>query len=111
MSCTPATHAAIVAPRVAERRAPRPLLCFVHLRAGARSSEGAGAAHCSAPCNRLAELAEAQILEEQQKTQRAVPSFSDHRDVTMFTRQRGKLPAQRPEDKLDYRGLLHRDGS
>ena len=39
--------------------------------------------------------------------QRAVPSFDDHRDVTFFTRQRGRLPAQREGDVLDYRGNRH----
>jgi hypothetical protein len=37
--------------------------------------------------------------------------YADRRDVTLFTRQRGRLPEQRPTDHLDYRGLLHRDGS
>ena len=64
-----------------------------------------------APCNRLAELAGNELSEAARKTQTAVPKYEDKRDVTLFTRQRGRLPAQREGDKLDYRGLLHRDGS
>ena len=64
-----------------------------------------------APCNRLAELAANELSEAARKTQTAVPKYEDKRDVTLFTRQRGRLPAQREGDKLDYRGLLHRDGS
>merc|ERR1719313_1181599 len=64
-----------------------------------------------APCNRLAELAEATLGEQARESQKSVPTYVDHRDVTLFTRQRGRLPAQREGDSLDYRGLLHRDGS
>ena len=64
-----------------------------------------------APCNRLAELAAERLTESAHERQRAVPAYEDARDVTLFTRQRGRLPAQRDGDVLDYRGLLHRDGS
>ena len=64
-----------------------------------------------APCNRLAELSEANELPPAKKAQLAVPAYSDTRDVTMFDRRRGFLPAQREGDQHDYRGLLHRDGS
>ncbi|KAH8064771.1 hypothetical protein JL722_1654 [Aureococcus anophagefferens] len=64
-----------------------------------------------APCNRLAELSEANELPPAKKAQLAVPEYSDTRDVTMFDRRRGFLPAQREGDQHDYRGLLHRDGS
>merc|ERR1719243_321861 len=47
------------------------------------------------PCNRLAELAGEQLEEKARKAQQAVPSFEDRRDVTLFTRQRGRLPEQR----------------
>ena len=51
-------------------------------------------------------------LEDVEKAaQKSVPFYEDKRDVTFFTRQRGRLPAQREGDELDYRGLLHRDGS
>jgi len=63
------------------------------------------------PCNRLAELAALELGEQRRDAQLAVPPFTDHRDVTTFERQRGRLPAQREGDELDYRGLLHRDGS
>ena len=63
------------------------------------------------PCNRLAELAGIQLGEASRAAQAAVPSYADVRDVTTFERQRGRLPAQRESDTLDYRGLLHRDGS
>ena len=64
-----------------------------------------------APCNRLAELSEANELPPAKKSQLAVPAYDDTRDVTMFDRRRGFLPAQREGDQHDYRGLLHRDGS
>ena len=63
------------------------------------------------PCNRLAELAAEKLSDEAKATTDAVPSYVDKRDVTLFTRQRGRLPEQRESDRLDYRGLLHRDGS
>jgi len=63
------------------------------------------------PCNRLAELAEAELAAPARARQAAVPAFADGRDVTSFRRRRGALPAQRPDDRFDYRGLLHRDGS
>ena len=64
-----------------------------------------------APCNRLAELAGMELSEDARKKQREVPVYEDTRDVTLFERQRGRLPAQRDGDALDYRGLLHRDGT
>lgn len=33
------------------------------------------------------------------------------RDTHTFTRRRGRLPEQREGDALDYRSVLHRDGS
>jgi len=63
------------------------------------------------PCNRLAELAEAELGEPARARHEAVPAFVDGRDVTTFDRRRGALPEQREGDEMDYRGLLHRDGS
>ena len=34
-----------------------------------------------------------------------------HRDIHTFTRRAGRLPEQREEDAVDFRPLLHRDGS
>lgn len=64
-----------------------------------------------APCNRLAQIGTARQSEENVVTQRAVPDFSDTRDITSFSRRRGELPEQRDGDDFDYRGLLNRDGS
>ena len=41
-----------------------------------------------------------------------VAAFEEtHRDIHTFTRRTGALPEQREGEKLDYRSLLHRDGS
>ena len=34
-----------------------------------------------------------------------------HRDIHTFTRRAGRLPEQREGDPVDFRPLLHRDGS
>ena len=34
-----------------------------------------------------------------------------HRDIHTFTRRAGRLPEQREGDAVDFRSLLHRDGS
>jgi len=64
-----------------------------------------------APCNRLAQIGTGRTTGEQTATQRAVPTYSDGRDITSFARRRGDLPEQRDGDAFDYRGLLNRDGS
>jgi len=64
-----------------------------------------------APCNRLAQIGTARTSDEDKTTQRAVPEYSDLRDITSFARRRGELPEQREDDAFDYRGLLNRDGS
>ncbi len=38
-------------------------------------------------------------------------TYTYHRDTHTFTRRKGRLPEQREGDALDYRPLLHRDGS
>ena len=41
-----------------------------------------------------------------------VSEFSEqHRDTHDFARRVGRLPEQRAGDRVDYRPLLHRDGS
>lgn len=41
-----------------------------------------------------------------------VPAYEEaHRDFKTFTRRKGDLPAQKAGDAIDFRGLLHRDGS
>ena len=62
-----------------------------------------------APCNRLADLGGEQLRATE--LQRAVPPYVDARDITSFSRRSGRLPEQREGDDVDFRGLLHRDGS
>ena len=67
-----------------------------------------------APCNRLAEIGGARLEEDGlggRAAQAAVPTFTDTRDFTSFAKRIGRLPAQAEGDDLDYRSLLHRDGS
>jgi len=65
------------------------------------------------PCNRLAEIGK-DVLSQGAK-QAAVPAYTDTRDFTAFERAQGPiqdlLPCQEEGDEVDYRGLLHRDGS
>ena len=35
----------------------------------------------------------------------------EHRDIHSFAKRVGRLPEQKEGDAVDYRGLLHRDGS
>jgi (E)-4-hydroxy-3-methylbut-2-enyl-diphosphate synthase len=61
-----------------------------------------------APCRKLAGLGSAAIAE----TAASGVAFTEtHRDTHIFTRRVGRLPEQREGDKVDYRPLLHRDGS
>lgn len=39
------------------------------------------------------------------------PFTEVYRDTHTFTRRTGRLPEQRAGDQLDFRSLLHRDGS
>jgi len=65
-----------------------------------------------APCNRLAEIGTARHADDDEVvTQKAVPSYTDPRDIFSFSRRAGELPAQKEGDAYDYRGLLNRDGS
>lgn len=46
------------------------------------------------------------------KEQWGVQSYDEkHRDIHDFAKRIGRLPEQREGDEVDYRGLLHRDGS
>ena len=58
------------------------------------------------PCARLAGLGKAAADEG-----RGVAAFSEHRDTHLFSRRVGRLPEQREGDAIDFRSLLHRDGS
>jgi (E)-4-hydroxy-3-methylbut-2-enyl-diphosphate synthase len=60
-----------------------------------------------APCRKLAGLGEAAIA----AGQTVAPFTEAHRDTHVFTRRVGRLPEQRTGDTIDYRPLLHRDGS
>lgn len=57
------------------------------------------------PCTRLRDMGAAHMG-------RGVAPFPEtHRQFRSFERRKGALPAQRAGDALDFRGLLHRDGS
>ena len=59
------------------------------------------------PCTRLANLGT-----ESSEQNVGVDDFEEkHRDFRTFERRTGRLPEQREGDSLDYRGVLHRDGS
>ncbi|GAB5357471.1 hypothetical protein AAMO2058_000377600 [Amorphochlora amoebiformis] len=60
------------------------------------------------PCQTLANIATERYKKAPEKT----PDFIETtRDWESFARRETELPAQRAEDKIDFRGLLHRDGS
>ncbi|CAK9872348.1 unnamed protein product [Sphagnum jensenii] len=59
------------------------------------------------PCTKLANLG-MKITKEQ----KGVPEFQEkHRRYFDFQRRTGQLPLQKEGDEIDYRGVLHRDGS
>lgn len=59
------------------------------------------------PCRQLASLG-TQAAQEQW----GVVAFDEkHRDTHSFAKRVGRLPEQQENDDVDYRGLLHRDGS
>lgn len=58
------------------------------------------------PCTRLRDLGAAAL------DGRGVAAFDEtHRAFRSFEKRKGALPGQRAGDGLDFRGLLHRDGS
>lgn len=66
------------------------------------------------PCNRLAEIAESRLASTNAGAaarQLAVPSYTDLRDITSFSRRSGDLPGQKEGDAVDVRGFANRDGS
>ena len=59
------------------------------------------------PCTRLRDFGHAVT-----RNNWGVASFQEtHRSFTSFERRKGELPVQRQGDAIDFRGLLHRDGS
>ncbi|XP_073066444.1 4-hydroxy-3-methylbut-2-en-1-yl diphosphate synthase (ferredoxin), chloroplastic-like [Primulina eburnea] len=59
------------------------------------------------PCRRLANLGT-----EAAKLQKGVAPFEEkHRRYFDFQRRSGQLPVQKEGEEVDYRGVLHRDGS
>eukprot|EP00899_Mesostigma_viride_P003969 jgi/Mesvir1/13573/Mv25012-RA.1 len=59
------------------------------------------------PCKRLANLGM-----DACKRKAGVPKFTEkHRTYLEFNKRKGDLPVQKEGDALDYRGVLHRDGS
>lgn len=59
------------------------------------------------PCRRLADLGKRAAA-----LQQGVAPFEEkHRRYFDFQRRSGELPAQKEGDEVDYRGVLHRDGS
>ena len=63
--------------------------------------------HMPAACRQLANLGTTACSE-----QWGVEPFGEkHRDTHDFAKRVGRLPEQRDGDEVDYRGLLHRDGS
>lgn len=58
------------------------------------------------PCGRMANLGKTAVSEGW-----GIPDFEEKRDTHLFSRRVGRLPEQRNGDKVDFRPLLHRDGS
>ena len=66
-----------------------------------------GTSHIPAPYRQLAKLGSTACQQ-----QWGIQRFDErHRDSHSFARRTGRLPEQREEDSVDYRGLLHRDGT
>jgi (E)-4-hydroxy-3-methylbut-2-enyl-diphosphate synthase len=66
------------------------------------------------PCNRLAEIASLRLASENvdaKRSQEAVKSYRDTRNIQSYSRRQGTLPEQQEGDIADVRGFLHRDGS
>uniref|UniRef100_A0A0G4GW84 4-hydroxy-3-methylbut-2-en-1-yl diphosphate synthase (ferredoxin), chloroplastic n=1 Tax=Chromera velia CCMP2878 TaxID=1169474 RepID=A0A0G4GW84_9ALVE len=62
------------------------------------------------PCRTLANFGKAKVAAEGVTME--TPSFEETaRDFTTFSRREADLPKQREGDTVDFRGLLHRDGS
>ncbi|XP_022159011.1 4-hydroxy-3-methylbut-2-en-1-yl diphosphate synthase (ferredoxin), chloroplastic [Momordica charantia] len=59
------------------------------------------------PCRRLAMLG----MRASERQQGVVPYEEKHRHYFDFQRRSGQLPVQKEGEEVDYRGVLHRDGS
>lgn len=59
------------------------------------------------PCRRLANLG----MQAAKLGKGVVPFEEKHRHYFTFQRRTGQLPVQKESDEVDYRGVLHRDGS
>ncbi|XP_021746077.1 4-hydroxy-3-methylbut-2-en-1-yl diphosphate synthase (ferredoxin), chloroplastic-like [Chenopodium quinoa] len=59
------------------------------------------------PCNRLANLG----MRAAEIQQGVAPFEEKHRHYFEFQRRTGQLPIQKEGEEVDYRGVLHRDGS
>lgn len=65
------------------------------------------------PCNRLAEIAESRLAinPEAKKRQEATKSYVDTRDITNFSRRKGKVLEKSEDESVDASGFLNQDGS
>ena len=65
------------------------------------------------PCNRLAEIAESRLAinPEAKKRQEATKSYVDTRDITNFSRRKGKILEKSEDESVDASGFLNQDGS
>ncbi|CAJ1970169.1 unnamed protein product [Cylindrotheca closterium] len=65
------------------------------------------------PCNRLAEMAEAQLAsnDDSMARQKAVKPYKDTRDITTFARRVGQLPEKNEDENVDASEFLDANGS
>jgi (E)-4-hydroxy-3-methylbut-2-enyl-diphosphate synthase len=65
------------------------------------------------PCNRLAEIAESRLAinPEAKERQEATKSYVDTRDITNFSRRKGKVLEKSEDESVDASGFLNQDGS
>lgn len=65
------------------------------------------------PCNRLAEMADARLAihPEAGARQKATKMYTDTRDITTFSRRKGKVLEKKEEESVDASGFLNDNGS
>lgn len=65
------------------------------------------------PCNRLAEMAEARLATHPDAgaRQKATKMYTDTRDITTFSRRKGKVLEKKEEESVDASGFLNDNGS
>lgn len=66
------------------------------------------------PCNRLAEMASARLASsspEAAARQKATKMYTDTRDITTFSRRKGKILEKKDEETVDASGFLNDNGS